>query len=345
MTGGTTVPRKASRLGRTAETQDQLFTLGRKSNAAYKAARRIARFLSALDCNSPCHRPRLEAATIAALFLNSPPRCLEWCQHLLHNLLFGKDRANSTPTTASTLYSSTITATPPEEVSFIATIPNYIASGVTMAQYISPNATYVSAAQHSGAGVTSNAITGISIPSGDIIRCGEWNSVRWRNNHNHRFPFGYSAVRDDGPRNPAPAKAQQRICVFLAGATVTSVTCASTASNNQTCMAAWYTPGTLAGTLDQSTGQDQPNATNWSSAATTTLAGSSDLVVGGYNCGGNTSVTSTPTDGSTSRLSSSTDTAMNLQDRTAWGTVGPAVTGTFSPLGSYCTGAVVAPFK
>jgi hypothetical protein len=249
----------------------------------------------------------------------------------------------ATPTTASTFspFGSTIAVTPPEAITAIATLPGWVSSASATFQYVSPNAGYVSSGSNQSASGTSTAINGLSIPSGDIIVAqvgtASGGGTLTITDSNSDTPQCGTTVTESGSN-----QGKQRICVLLAGATITTVTCHLTSSNANTCGLLYYTPGTLAGTLDQSTGQDQPNATNWTSGTTSTLAGSSDLIVGGFNCGGNTAVTSTPTDGSTQRINGNTDTAWALQDRTAWGTTGSAVTGTFSPTGSYCTAAVVA---
>ena len=82
----------------------------------------------------------------------------------------------ATPTTASTLVSGTITATPPEQVCAIsarAAPYNNPVSAATCANYISPNATYVGSGQCSSAsGTATCTISSLSIPSGDIIVVG-----------------------------------------------------------------------------------------------------------------------------------------------------------------------------
>jgi hypothetical protein len=137
-----------------------------------------------------------------------------------------------------------------------------------------------------------------------------------------------------------------RLCRMTAGASVTTVTCtiSNFASSATACAVAWYSPGSLTGVTDQTTAQDQPNTTTWTSGNTSTLSGSNDLVVGAYVVSG-TSTTSTYSDGSTQRISFNCSAAnagsCAIADRNVTGTTAVAATGTWSGA-SYGVAGVMA---
>jgi hypothetical protein len=226
--------------------------------------------------------------------------------------------------TSGTTYSSSFTATPPEAVSYIATRNGNQNSSVFTSDYVPPNATYAGAAFATGSGSTTLAVSGLSIPSGDIIVCGNGNSSNGNTGctDSHSDTFSCSSVIADA------GNGYVELCGALAGASVTSVTCSQTFSSHTiNCSVAWYSKGTLAGTVDQTAGADNASGATWNTGNTATLAGSSDLVVGFWqSC---CSVTSTPTDGSTQRSSSACTGTYQcaLQDRTGWGTNGTFASG------------------
>ena len=268
----------------------------------------------------------------------------------------------STPTTSSTLYSGSFTATPPEAISYIATRTGNQSSAVTTSTYVQPNASFVGASRIITSGVTTaNALVAITIssftgtsgtltftnsgtnlltagetvalsgftggntglngqsvtvlsaslsttvfeatvtgsgyssgtgtatpniPSGDIIVCGNGNSSN-----------GISACTDShsdtytcGSITPDWGNGDVEICGAKAGATVTTVSCNQTSAGATiNCLVSWYSPGTLAGTVDQTAGNNNASGSTWTTTATSTLGGSADLVVGmwqsccGYN--------------------------------------------------------------
>jgi hypothetical protein len=244
----------------------------------------------------------------------------------------------ATPTTSSTLYSGTITATPPEAISAIAALTSYISSPSVQFDYVSPNATYVSSGQAESA-TTTAAITGLSIPSGDLIICWNANSangITGCTDSNSDTPHCASIVTATTNGNTAQG------CLMVAGTTVTSVTCAQTFTHTMNCLAAWYTPGTLTGALDQATGQDNPSVEAWSSGNTSALSGSADLVVGFTSSSfAHSSYTNTPSDGGTQRLTCSSGSNCSFEDRTAWGTIATFASGAWSVSADWL-GAVIA---
>lgn len=124
-----------------------------------------------------------------------------------------------------------------------------------------------------------------------------------------------------------------RFCRMTAGASVTTVTCTITnpSGGGTDCGIAWYSPGSLAGTQDQTTAQDQPNTHTWTSGNTATLTGSNDLVVGGWISNASTS---TYSDGGTQRISFSCSianaTTCAIEDRNVTGTTAVAASGTWN---------------
>jgi hypothetical protein len=132
--------------------------------------------------------------------------------------------------------------------------------------------------------------------------------------------------------------------MFMAGATVTTITCSKSLAtgNAGNCLYAYYSPGTLSAVVDVTTGQDQPNTTNWTSGSTASLAGAAELIVGAWFDFTNNSVTNTTTDGSTQRVTcSGVDGSCGLQDSTAWSTGAASVTGTWNG-NNYGTAIVMA---
>jgi hypothetical protein len=122
-----------------------------------------------------------------------------------------------------------------------------------------------------------------------------------------------------------------QMCMTVAGATITSITCAqSGATKNAVCIADWYTPGTLAGTLDKSTGADNQNVTNWSSGNTAALAGNSELVVEFWAMPFYGAYTSTSTSGATQRNITTATLLAAMGDRTAWSSTATAASGVWS---------------
>src|SRR5580698_8529116 len=157
-------------------------------------------------------------------------------------------------------------------------------------------ATYVGSAQCVPAAATSCALTGLSIPSGDLIVCAMMNAgggsgdTLTCSDSNTDTP-SYTAQYNETAGNNNDV----RLGLFTAGATISSVTCHQV-SGTMACGVAWYSPGTLAGTIDQSTGQDNPSTTAWTTGATSTLSGSTDLVAVLWGID-NTGFTSTYTTG------------------------------------------------
>ena len=253
----------------------------------------------------------------------------------------------ATPTTASTLVSGTITATPPEQVCAIsarAAPYNNPVSSATCANYIQPNAAYVGSGQcSSAAGTATCTISSLSIPSGDIIVVGM--------DAGGSGGINTLTVADSNTDTPSYTTAVKettngwysRMAMFKAGATITSITCTKSlpTSNAGNCLYAYYSPGTLTGVLDQSTGQDQPNTTKWSSGSTSALAGASELLVGGWFIFTSSGITNTPTDGSTQRITCSSNGNCGMQDSAAWTTSAGSATGTWSG-SNYGTAIVMA---
>jgi hypothetical protein len=174
-----------------------------------------------------------------------------------------------------------------------------------------------------GSGYSSGTGTATpNIPSGDIIVCGNGNSSNGNTacTDSHSDTYTCSSLATDSGNGDV------EICGAKAGATVTTVSCNQTFSGHTiNCLVSWYSPGTLAGTVDQTAGNDNASGATWTTTATSTLGGSADLVVGVWqSC---CSVTSTPTDGSTQRILCTGTYQCALQDRTAWGTPGTAATG------------------
>jgi hypothetical protein len=229
--------------------------------------------------------------------------------------------------TSGTTYSGSFTATPPEAVSYIATRNGNQNSSVFTSDYVSPNATYVSSGQCEMNATATCTVSSLSIPSGDIIAAGCYSSGGVQtltiSDSNSDTPSYGSMVQEstDGFWG--------RVGMMKAGAIITTLT-GHQSSTGQTsnCLFAWYSPGTLTGALDKTTGQDQPNTTNWTSGNTTTLSGSADLIVDFWTLGG-TGHSSTYSDGSTQRITCSAATSCGLSDRTAWGTPGQAASGTW----------------
>jgi hypothetical protein len=238
----------------------------------------------------------------------------------------------ATPTIASTPYSGSFTATPPEAVSAIAVRAapyNNPASAITTNQYIAPNAGFVATAKCTAAATANCSNTGLSIASGDIIvvgiEGGSGSETFTISDSNSDTPTCSSVVEEvtDGYYN--------QMCMMKAGATVTSITCAqSNAAKTAVCIAAWYTPGTLAGTVDKSTGADNQNVTNWSSGNTAALAGNSELVVEFWAAPFYGAYTSTSTSGATQRNITTATLLAAMGDRTAWSSSATAATGVWS---------------
>jgi hypothetical protein len=254
----------------------------------------------------------------------------------------------ATPTTGSTLVSGTITATPPEQVCAIsarAAPYNNPVSSATCANYIQPNAGYVGSGQCvSASGTATCSNTGLSIPSGDIIivamdggGSGGTNTLTVADS-NTDTPTYTTAVKE------TTNGWYSRMAMFKAGATITSITCTKSLAtgNAGNCLYSYYSPGTLSGVVDVTTGQDQPNTTNWTSGSTASLAGAAELIVGAWFDFTNNSVTNTTTDGSTQRVTcSGADGSCGLQDSTAWSTSAASVTGTWNG-NNYGTAIVMA---
>jgi hypothetical protein len=232
----------------------------------------------------------------------------------------------STPTTGSTLYSGSFTATPPEAVSYIAALANYVTSTVSTSYYVSPNAAYVGSAQCQAVAVASCTMSSLSIPSGDIIVvASESNSGTLTISDSHSDSPSYGTAVHE-----AADGFYARLGIMKAGATVTTITCTqSPTSNTDSCVAAWYSPGSLGGTVDQTAGQDEQNLSLWTSGNTAALAGASELVIG-YWVLPFTGGTSTYSDGSTARINCSLTVSCALTDRTAWGTAATAASGTWN---------------
>ncbi len=205
-------------------------------------------------------------------------------------------------------------------------------------------ATYVSSTACNMASTVASCTNGsLSISSGNIIVVGltatgaPGNTIT-ASDSNSDSPSCNTAVEENTDAFSV------RICIMKAGASVTSVTCTqgTPTGNTAGCVVAWYTPGSLTGAIDQSTGQDQPNTTNWSSGNTATLSGSNDLVVDYWAMGSN-SVTSTYSDGSTQRINNSAGAASNaLSDRNVSGTTAVAASGTWTPAPNYGACMVMA---
>lgn len=204
------------------------------------------------------------------------------------------------------------------------------------------NAAFINSGQCVAAiGTTNCSVSSLSIPSGSLIVVGV---------SGYDTPFSVSDSNTDSPSCTATIGEvtngnDVKLCLMKAGATVTSVTCTqSNTFDPLNCTVAWYSPGSLTGVIDQSTGQDQPNITTWTSGNTATLTGSNDLVIGMWG-GGNTAWTSTYSDGGTQRLACTVVTAgtsCGLEDRNVSGTSPVASSGSCSLTGCYFAAAVMA---
>jgi hypothetical protein len=234
----------------------------------------------------------------------------------------------ATPTTSSTLVTGTITVTPPEAVSAIAARTSNPSSAVTTAVYVQPNATYVGSAGTNGT-ATAVTISGLSIPSGDIIVVGNGSSntgvLNGVADSNSDTSTCGSIVNDTVNNYSAEA------CEMKAAATVTTITCKQTSGGSTiNCLVAWYSPGTLSGTVDATAGADNQRTGPWSSGNTASLQGSSDLVVDfWFTC---CSTTSTYSDGSTQRVVATGTYNSGLSDRTGWGSSPAYASGKWSGL-------------
>lgn len=189
-------------------------------------------------------------------------------------------------------------------------------------------------------GSTSCNIPSLSIPLGSLIFVAT---------SAYDTPFSVADSNSDSPSCASTVTETTNgnavlLCFMKAGATVTSLTCNQTSPTNpMNCVASWYSPGSLTGVVDQSTGQDQPNTVNWTSGNTATLTGSSDLVIGIWN-NGNTAATSTYSDGGTERITCAviaSGTSCGLTDRNVTGTTPVASSGSCSFTGCYFAAVVM----
>jgi hypothetical protein len=213
--------------------------------------------------------------------------------------------------------------------------------GVPVTSGISSPATYINSAQVAPTAGTSLSITGLSIPTGSLIIVGLTNAgggagdTLTASDSNSDTPSYTAQYTETGGNNN-----NVRLALFTAGTTITSVTCHEV-SGTQTCSAAWYSPGSLTGTIDKSTGQDQPATTSWTTGTTSTLSGSNDLVAVLWG-DDNTSITSTYTRGTQRQAQSVAFPSWGYADFNTTGTAGVAGSGTVTPGGTYLVAVVMA---
>ena len=177
-------------------------------------------------------------------------------------------------------------------------------------------------------GITNTCtVVSVSIPSGSIIVCGEsmagGNATGTCSDSNTDSPTCSATYTQTDNGNTIKG------CVMVAGALVTTVTCTTEFTNTGDCLVSWYSPGSLSGTLDKEAGQNQPNTDVWTSGSTATLSSADELVVDLWSTL-STSITNTPSDGSTQRFAASTNTSAAISDRVVSATTAVAATGTWS---------------
>lgn len=189
-------------------------------------------------------------------------------------------------------------------------------------------ATFLNSAKFETSGSTTAAVTGLSIPSGSIIMAGTITT----------FSGDIVAPVDSNSDTPGCDTAVQdgnaigsELCVFKAGATITSVTCkrANTAQPIN-CLVTWYSPGSLTAAQDQAASSgSMAGVAPWTSGATAALSGSTDLAVDLWATA-TVPTTSTYSDSSTERIVCVTQYACALADRNVTGTTAVTGTGTWS---------------
>lgn len=187
---------------------------------------------------------------------------------------------------------------------------------------------FVSTAKCNNAASGTCTSSGLSIPSGDII----FVEIAQRGNATASVSDSHSDASTCGGVLAYEVSNDNSVqgCTMVAGATVTTVTCVAGAVDAVECLMAWYTPGSVAGTVDKSTGQDQPNVTTWTSGATATLTSSNELVVDIWGIL-NPGITSTYSDGATSRNTCAGGVySCALADRNVSTTAAVTASGTFS---------------
>ncbi len=205
-------------------------------------------------------------------------------------------------------------------------------AGIGGGAVVTTSATFISSANCTMIAVASCTMSGLSLASGTLITVG--NAVISGGAGNT------VAVSDSNGDSPSCTTAYEETtdalylqgCILKAGATITSITCTQSGSTNDSgCVAAWYSPGSLAGTIDKSIGSDNANVSVWTTTATATLTSSNELVVVFWLNGG-AGNTSTYSDGGTQRTiqSISTFDTMALEDRNVSATTAVTGSGTWS---------------
>lgn len=206
-------------------------------------------------------------------------------------------------------------------------------------------AAFVNSTSCTSTNTTTCTISGLSIPSGDLIVTGVGGTFTSASpptiaDSNSDTQSCGSVIQQTTNNNAV------YLCVAVAGTTVTTVSCTIANSNLGTiCIAAWYTPGSLLGVADQGAGANEAGVLNWNTGTTGTLSGSRDLVVGFWGTASASSITSTYSDGGTQRISTLIAvnfTVCTLEDRNVSGTSGVAASGTFNLSGVYAAVAVLA---
>jgi hypothetical protein len=204
-------------------------------------------------------------------------------------------------------------------------------------------ATYVNSAQcTAGPTALSCTISSLSIPAGDIIVCGVGASDSGPTcaDSNSDTPQCTSVVEET-------TDAQYGIiCVLKAGATITTITGSQTFADSINTQAAWYSPGSLAGTLDKSAGaqQENPGGAIWNTGNTATLTSANELQADfWYTENGGGGFTSTYSDGTTQRIHTCAQGCSAISDKGLSSTTAVAGSGTLNSAAYFL--AIVATVK
>lgn len=140
-----------------------------------------------------------------------------------------------------------------------------------------------------------------------------------------------------------------RVCVTIASASITTITCNASLSGNAGCAVEWFSGGasTISGTpcssgtpIDQCAQADNPNVSVYNSGTTSTLSQGTETVIG-FFAAPNSVNTWSSSDG-TIRQSVNTGTnSFAIEDRNVSSTSGVAASANSSPAPSYGTASVI----